>query len=202
MTAEMKKKIEEGGSVFTGGFFASLGITLVTWLVSTITLGIATPWLTCWKESWYAENTFIDGKQMQFDGTGGQLFGSWIKWWLLSVVTLGIFALWIPIKYEQWRVKHIHFVDVKKGSSEYTPAPKTVVKACPVCHAELDKDVKFCRMCGAVVGDDNKYFPPSPTPTPAPSPVPKSERKAICPHCGARQSEDNIKCKYCGTFMH
>ena len=42
---------------------------------------------------------------------------------------------------------------------------------------------------------------PAPTPTPSPSSAPAPGRKAVCPHCGARQSEDAVNCKYCGTAM-
>lgn len=43
---------------------------------------------------------------------------------------------------------------------------------------------------------------PAPTPSFSPTPVEKTARKAVCPHCGARQSAEATQCKYCGTPMH
>lgn len=43
---------------------------------------------------------------------------------------------------------------------------------------------------------------PAPAPSPSTASVGKSTGKAVCPHCGARQSSEATKCKYCGTSMH
>ncbi len=51
----------------------------------------------------------IDKSRSEFDGTGAQLFGSYIKWFLLCIITIGIYSLWLPIKIQQWKVKHTHF---------------------------------------------------------------------------------------------
>ena len=57
---------------------------------------------------WVAEKTYIDGKQLYFDGTGLQLFGNYIKWFLLTIITLGIYGFWMGIKMKQWVVSHTH----------------------------------------------------------------------------------------------
>lgn len=95
-------------SKFTGGLLGLIGINIVTFLLSLITLGIAIPWAVCIKQRWIAKHTIIDGHQLVFDGTGIQLFGNYIKWWLLCIITIGIYSLWIGIKMEQWVVKHTH----------------------------------------------------------------------------------------------
>ena len=59
---------------------------------------------------WDASHTVIEGKRLKFDGTGGQLFGHWIKWFLLTIITLGIYSFWLIIKLKQWRIKHTYFV--------------------------------------------------------------------------------------------
>ena len=104
-------KSEYQKSVFTGSMLGLLGVNLATGLVTTISLGIAYPWLLCWKESWFKAHTYINGRQLCFNGTGLQLIGNWLKWWLLSAITLGIYSLWLPIKIEQWTVKHTYFAD-------------------------------------------------------------------------------------------
>ena len=45
---------------------------------------------------------------MIFDGTGGQLFGNYIKWFLLSIVTCGIYSLWLGLNMQKWVTKHTH----------------------------------------------------------------------------------------------
>lgn len=59
-----------------------LGIRLAISFFSALTLGIAHPWLVCWKEKWYADHTYIDGKQLRFEGSGSQLFVTWLLWLL------------------------------------------------------------------------------------------------------------------------
>lgn len=97
-------------SKFTGGLLGLIGINLLQMLITTISFGLAAPWAVCIKEKWIASHTIIDGKQLVFDGTGGQLFLNYLKWWLLTIVTLGIYGLWLNIKMKQWVVMHTHTV--------------------------------------------------------------------------------------------
>ena len=95
-------------SEFNGGLLGLIGINILQVLIIGITCGIAAPWAICMKERWLARHTFIDGKQLVFDGTGAQLFGNYIKWFLLTVITLGIYGFWLDIKIKQWVTKHTH----------------------------------------------------------------------------------------------
>lgn len=97
-------------SVFTGGLLGLIGVTLWQTILTFCTLGIAAPWAICFKQRWIAKHTYIDGRQLRFDGTGSQLFGNYIKWFLLTIITLGIYGFWLDIKMKQWIVKHTHFV--------------------------------------------------------------------------------------------
>ena len=96
-------------SKFTGGLWGLIWRRVVYTLLGIITLGIATPWIICKWQRWYAENTYIDGYQLEFDGTGWQLLGREILWGFLTVITLTVYAWWVPIKYQQWLTKHTHF---------------------------------------------------------------------------------------------
>jgi len=96
-------------SVFTGGLLGLIGVNLLQALLTVCTLGLCVPWAVCIKERWIAKHTYIDGKQLKFDGTGGQLFGKYIVWMLLTIITIGIYAFWLDIKMKQWVVKHTHF---------------------------------------------------------------------------------------------
>ena len=96
-------------SKFTGRLIGLIGIGILQAILIAITLGLGTPWAVCMKEKWMAEHTIIDGKQVTFDGNGGQLFGQYIKWFLLCIITLGIYSFWLEIKMKQWITKHTHF---------------------------------------------------------------------------------------------
>lgn len=95
-------------SKFNGRLLGMIGINILQALIRTFTFGIGTPWAICLKESWYAKHTTIDGRQVIFDGKGGQLFGNYIKWFLLSIITFGVYSFWLSIKMKQWVVKHTH----------------------------------------------------------------------------------------------
>ena len=95
-------------SKFTGGLFGLICVNVLEYLLTLITLGLAYPWAVCIKESWIANHTILDGRQVYFDGTGGQLFGNYLKWFLLTIITLGIYGFWLHINMKKWIVKHTH----------------------------------------------------------------------------------------------
>jgi uncharacterized membrane protein YjgN (DUF898 family) len=95
-------------SKFTGGLLGMIGIGILRDIIIICTLGLGAPWAICLKESWYVKHTVIDGHQLTFDGTGGQLFGNYIKWFLLTIITLGIYSFWLSIKMKEWVTKHTH----------------------------------------------------------------------------------------------
>lgn len=99
-------------SDFTGGAFANFGYNFLVGFVSIITLGIGYPFMYCVKKKWECKHTFIDGRQLMFDGNGMQLFGNYIKWMLLSIITLGIyFILKGKLLMIEWGTKHTHYLD-------------------------------------------------------------------------------------------
>lgn len=92
------------------------------------------------------------------------------------------------------------------------PAPKTKdgKVMCPHCGARHMAGIRNCKYCGATIPGTsgskvNPVVAEDPIPTAAykqPTATSKTGRKAVCPHCGARQSAEATKCKYCGTSMH
>ena len=62
-------------------------------LLTMCTLGLAYPWGANMIISKWANNVRIEGRAIRYTGTGGGLFGVWIKVFLLSVITLGIYYL-------------------------------------------------------------------------------------------------------------
>lgn len=107
-------------SEFNGGLFESIGIGVVQCLICLFTLGLGTPWSVCLRERWRAQHTIIDGKQLAFDGKGGQLFGNYLKWFFLTIITLGIYSFWLSIKMKAWVVSHTHFAQVPQEICEET----------------------------------------------------------------------------------
>lgn len=96
-------------SVFDGGLLQLIGWTLLGWLITIFTLGIAYPWAVVMVYGWEVRHTVIDGRRLRFEGTAIGLFGNWIKWLLLTVITLGIYGLWVSIALKKWKTKHTHF---------------------------------------------------------------------------------------------
>lgn len=97
-------------SKFTGGLLGMIGNNILSSLIIMFTLGFGTPWAVCLKQRWITKHTYVDGQQLTFDGTGGQLFGNYIKWMLLTIITFGIYGFWLSIKMQQWVAKHTHHV--------------------------------------------------------------------------------------------
>ncbi len=95
-------------STWDGGVFDTIVAALAASLIISFTCGIATPWAICYLMRFVVGHAVIDGKRLNFDGTGGQLFGQWLKWMLLSIITCGIYSLWVIPKMYQWICSHIH----------------------------------------------------------------------------------------------
>lgn len=110
---------EEERSYFDGGYFAHIGISVLVYFVSIISLGIAYPWMCCWMHRWKAKHTVICGKRMYFNGTGIQLIGKYILWSFLRIITFGIYGLWMSISMKKWIAKHTHYVGEGDNNSYF-----------------------------------------------------------------------------------
>ena len=60
----------------TGGSYFWLMIW--TSILTALTLGLFWPWAYSIQQRWIAERTFIDGKQLMFNGSGVSFFGNWL----------------------------------------------------------------------------------------------------------------------------
>lgn len=112
-------------SRYTGNAIVRLLILLGVGIGSVCTLFIAYPFLTCLYEKWIKSHTFVNGRQLEFDGNGAQLIGKFMWWLFLSVITIGIYAFFrLPLNMQRWRAKHTHVKgyrpDGKKGESKFT----------------------------------------------------------------------------------
>ena len=100
--------VSNGVSNFSGSVMGLIGISFLMVLLTICTLGIGLPWAFCIEARWYARHTKIDGREVVFDGTGGQLFGNCLKWGFITIVTLGVYIFWLPIKFMGWLISHTH----------------------------------------------------------------------------------------------
>ena len=80
-------------------------------IVCVLTLGLATPFLTCTLIRWICDKTTINGKKYKFNGTAGGLFGNWIKWFLLTIITFGIYGFWATRNQIRWVVENLQIVN-------------------------------------------------------------------------------------------
>ncbi len=111
--------LDENKSFFDGGYLAYIGYSILVAFVSSITFGIAFPWMCCLLQRWKAKHTVICGKRMYFDGTGVQLIGKFILWSFLTIITFGIYGLWMAIAIKKWISKHTHFVGEEDNNSYF-----------------------------------------------------------------------------------
>lgn len=95
-------------STWDGGVFDTILNSIVASLIISFTFGIATPWAICYMMRFVVDHAVIDGRRLTFDGTGGQLFGNWIKWFFLTLITCGIYGFWVIPRLYQWVCSHIH----------------------------------------------------------------------------------------------
>lgn len=95
-------------STWDGGVLDTVVNSIVASLIATFSCGIATPWAICYIMKFVIGHVIVDGRRLVFDGTGGQLFGQWIKWFLLTVITCGIYSFWVTPKLYQWVASHTH----------------------------------------------------------------------------------------------
>ena len=101
-------------SKFSGGMLANYFIRLATLIVSLITLGLAYPAMVCWKLKWEASHTYLNGKQLAFDGNAMQLMGKYVLWLFLSIITFGLYYIFsAKLKMTEWQTKHTHFANYR-----------------------------------------------------------------------------------------
>lgn len=91
---------------FKGSTIGHLFVSLGAGILTVITLGIALPWAQAMLYRWTTENTYVNGQRMRFTGSGGRLFGQYIKWWLLTVVTVGIYGFVVANRMRKWAIEH------------------------------------------------------------------------------------------------
>lgn len=109
--AQTPEKVEEQAeaanlSVFDGSSIGLLGVKLLSYLVTVITLTFGAYWAHCYQERWFCKHTTIDGAKLYFDGKAAQYFGKRVCWYLLTIITCGIYSFWLAVKSKKWTIRH------------------------------------------------------------------------------------------------
>ncbi|MEM6295784.1 MAG: DUF898 family protein [Myxococcota bacterium] len=95
------------GTRYRLNFDGTGGELFVTYLIgiilTQITLGIYTPWFLCKITKWAYSNTrILENEQpagaLDFEGTGGEFFVTYLVGFLLTMVTFGIYLPWFQVK--------------------------------------------------------------------------------------------------------
>ena len=103
--------LDPNKSVFDGRGLELFLINLVGAFICLVTIGLASPWVICYRIGWDRRHTVYNGRRLAFNGTGIQLFGKWIVWFLLTIVTCGLYGFVMGLKLEQWILSHTTFAD-------------------------------------------------------------------------------------------
>lgn len=106
-------------SYFDGKGATLLGLSILTFLVSVFTFGLAAPWMICKIQRWKNSHTVIDGRRLTFTGRGIELLGHWILWELLSLVTCGIYLFFLHVALKRWEMKHTAYEDLQMATGQF-----------------------------------------------------------------------------------
>lgn len=101
--APAPKRAQTRQFAFDGGAGTYFGTALLAFLITVFTLGICYPFALVLRERWRAKHSYIEGRQLVFNGSGWGLFGLWWKWLILIVITVGIYAFWVGPRIYRWR---------------------------------------------------------------------------------------------------
>ena len=124
-TAVTEEILDPNKSVFDGSGLELFIINLVGAFICLVTIGLASPWVICYRIGWDRRHTVYNGRRLAFNGTGIQLFGKWIVWFLLTIVTCGLYSFVMGLKLEQWILSHTTFADEVSDSNNTDVFPNS-----------------------------------------------------------------------------
>lgn len=98
-------------STFTGSNWGLIWRTFAMSYGMLLTLFIASPWLIAWYNKWYYNNTIIDNKQLEFTGSGKDMF-FYYTYLLLSIITFGIASIFMMAWLQRKSMAFVHFKEI------------------------------------------------------------------------------------------
>lgn len=103
----------EDESYFDGYTIQLIGLSLLGFLLTVVTLGICFPLAYGNILRWEAKHTVVNGYRLTFNGSPGSLIPRWLLWMFLTIITATIFALFIPVRLQKWKAKRLVLEKVK-----------------------------------------------------------------------------------------
>ncbi|SKA70238.1 DUF898 family protein [Desulfobaculum bizertense] len=100
-----------GSFRFEGRGLSYWWLAIWTTVLTVVTFGIYWPWAYSAKQRWIAKNTYVDGKQLVFMGTGAGFFVTWLLIIILSIVTFGLYAPWAACRIKRWQINNLYYAD-------------------------------------------------------------------------------------------
>lgn len=91
-------------SEFICSWYKYAGVSLVKFIVTVLTFGIAYFWAYTFKERVLTKCKFIDGHRLEFTATGGKFFLTKLLWVLFTILTIGIYGLLLKGKMLRWQI--------------------------------------------------------------------------------------------------
>lgn len=96
-------------SYFDGKMLDLLGLKILQVFITTLTFGLAAPWVSCVVYNYEFSHTLYNGKRLKFEGKPEDLFLNMFRWFFFTLITCGIYALVIPERKASWIVSNLHF---------------------------------------------------------------------------------------------
>jgi uncharacterized membrane protein YjgN (DUF898 family) len=96
-------------STFTGSNWGLIWRSVAMSYGMILTLFIATPWLLAWYYKWYYGHTIIDNTQLEFTGSGKNMFFIY-TYLLLTVITFFFASLFMMAWLERKSMAFVHFI--------------------------------------------------------------------------------------------
>lgn len=93
-------------------------------MVSVLTFGFFFPWAYSALQRWIAANTYVNGRQLAFRGSGFAFLGHWLIIMLLEFVTLGLYTPWAYCQLKRWETNNTGFADEELADPSSTVSIK------------------------------------------------------------------------------
>lgn len=93
---------------FRGRWLDIFGNTILIAILSTLTLGLYTPWGYARWQRIITENTYYEDQPLEFDGSGGQVFLQFIIIGFFTLITLGLYIIlgYSAARLLRWQYAH------------------------------------------------------------------------------------------------
>jgi uncharacterized membrane protein YjgN (DUF898 family) len=114
-TSAAPARAETHQFAFDGGAGTYFGTALLGLIITVLSLGLLYPFSLVLRERWRAKHSYIEGRQLVFNGSAWGLFGLWWKWLILIIITLGIYAFWVGPRIYRWKWEHTSWAHQAPG---------------------------------------------------------------------------------------